>query len=501
MFDMEQMITRLAFGAGLAVASAFGFVEGAFAQSEVVVGLQQEPTVLDPTADATASIDYIFSHNVFESLVSVTEAGESVPDLAKSWEVAEDGLTYTFTLHEGVKFHDGSDFDSADVTYSFARAMAEDSVNPSKDIFEPIESVEAPDPTTVVIKLKQRDAFFLFGMAQGDASIISEGTEEANKTAPIGTGPYKFDGWTRGDRLTLVKNPDHRDAADVAMEKITFRFIADPAASVAALLADELDAFPGMPAPEVLEQFEADPRFKVVNGTTEGEVILAMNNSQPPFNDIRVRRALSHALDRKAIIDGAMYGYATPIGSFLAPHHKSYVDLTGRYPLDLDAAKALLAEAGYADGLEVTMRLPPFPYARRSGEIIQSQLAKVGIDAKIENVEWGFWISDVYKQKAYDLTIIAHTSPNDMGNFARGPKYFYGYDNAEFNALWESIRTEPNPEKLDALLKDGQRFLAEDAVHGFLFQLPRLGVFKTGLSGYWTSAPVLFEPFKNWRWN
>jgi peptide/nickel transport system substrate-binding protein len=196
-----------------------------------------------------------------------------------------------------------------------------------------------------------------------------------------------------------------------------------------------------------------------------------------------------------------MYGYATPIGSFFPPHHKSYVDLTGRYPLDAEAAKALLAEAGYADGLEVTMRLPPFPYARRSGEIIQSQLAKVGIDAKIENVEWGFWISDVYKKKAYDLTIIAHTSPNDMGNFARGPKYFYGYDNPEFNALWDSIRTEPNPEKLDALLKDGQRFLAEDAVHGFLFQLPRLGVFKTGLSGYWTSAPVLFEPFMNWRWN
>lgn len=399
-----------------------------------------------------------------------------------------------------MKFHDGSALDSADVKFSFDRAMGPDSVNPSKDIFESIESVETPDPLTVVIKMKKPDAFFLFGMAQGDASIIAEGTEEANKTAPVGSGPYRFESWTRGDRIVLAKNPDHRDAAEVELDKVTFRFVSDPAAAVAALMAEELDAFPVMPAPEVLEQFEADPRFDVVVGTTEGEVILAMNNAKPPFDDIRVRRAVAHALDRQAIIDGAMYGYATPIGSFFPPHGKAYVDLTGRYELDLEKAKALLAEAGYADGLEVVMRLPPFPYARRSGEIIQSQLAKVGIDAKIENVEWGFWISEVYKQKAYDLTIIAHTSPNDMGNFARGPGYFYGYDNPEFTALWDAIRSETDPAKLMELQKQGQTFLADEAVHGFLFQLPRLGVYRDGLTGYRTSAPVLFEPLKTWRW-
>jgi peptide/nickel transport system substrate-binding protein len=490
---------RAALIAALA-AAALGHAGAALAQGDVTIGLQQEPTVLDPTADATASIDGIFTHNVFESLVTVTEDGEIAPDLAESWTVSEDGLSYTFKLHDGVKFHDGSTLDSADVKFSVDRAMGPDSVNPSKDVFESIESVEAPDPLTVVISMKKPDAFFLFGMAQGDASIIAEGTEEANKTAPVGSGPYRFESWTRGDRIVLAKNPDHRDAAEVGMEKITFRFISDPAAAVAALMAEELDAFPGMPAPEVLPQFEADPRFNVVVGTTEGEVILAMNNSKPPFDDVRVRRAVAHALDRKAIIDGAMYGYATPIGSFFPPHHKAYLDLTGLYELDVEKAKALLAEAGHADGLEVIMRLPPFPYARRSGEIIQSQLAKIGIDAKIENVEWGFWISEVYKKKAYDLTIIAHTSPNDMGNFARGPDYFYGYDNAEFAALWDSIRTETDPAKLDALQKEGQRFLADDAVHGFLFQLPRLGVYKKELTGYWTSSPVLFEPLKNWRW-
>lgn len=480
---------------------AVGFAPMAAAETAVVIGLQQEPTSLDPTAEATASIDGMLTHNVYESLVSVTEDGEVVPDLAESWTVSDDGLTYTFTLRDGVKFHDGSDLDSADVAFSFARAMAEDSVNPSKDIFEAIESVETPDPRTVVITLSKRDAFFLFGMAQGDASIVAEESAATNNVTPVGSGPYKFDSWTRGGQVVLIKNPDHRDADDVQIDKVTFRFIADPAAAVAALLSEEIDAFPGMPAPEVLGQFEADDRFKVVNGTTEGEVILAMNNSRPPFDDLRVRQAVSHALDRKAIIDGAMYGYATPIGSFFAPHNKAYIDLTGTFGFDIEKAKALMKEAGHEDGIAVTLRLPPFPYARRSGEIIQSQLAKIGIDVAIENVEWGFWISEVYKKKAYDMTIIAHTSPNDMGNFARGPDYFYGYDDPDFNDLWNRIRTEPDPEKLVELQKEGQRYLAEKAVHGFLFQLPRLGVYKANLSGYWTSSPVLFEPLKNWRMN
>src|SRR5262249_10587700 len=145
----------------------------------------------------------------------------------------------------------------------------------------------------------------------------------------------------------------YRDAADVQMDKISFRFISDPAAASAALLAEEVDAFPGFPAPELLAQFQADPRFAVEIGSTEGEVILAMNNGKAPFDDIRVRRAISHAIDRKAIIDGAMYGLATPIGSFFPPHNKAYVDLTGRYPHDVAAAKALLAEAGIAEGTEL----------------------------------------------------------------------------------------------------------------------------------------------------
>lgn len=489
-------LTALALGAAAAAALA----APALAQDRVSIGMQQEPTTLDPTADATAAIDAMLAHNVFESLVTVTEQGEVRPDLAKSWTVSEDGLTYVFALHEGVTYHDGAAFDASDVVFSFDRAMAEDSVNPSKDIFEPIASVEATGDHEVTITLSRPDAFFLFGMAQGDAAIVDPSDVETNATEPVGTGPYRFAGWTRGDRLTLEANADHRDHDAAMIDTVAFRFITEAPAAVAALLAEEIDAFPGMPAPETVVQFQADPRFTVVVGTTEGEVILAMNNSRPPFDDIRVRRAVSHALDREAIIEGAYYGYGEPIGSFFPPHHKSHVDLTGMYPHDPGKARALLEEAD-AVGAEVTMSLPPFPYATRSGEIIQQQLQEAGFEAKIEQVEWGYWIGEVYKKLNYDMTIIAHTSPNDLGNFARGPDYFYGYDNPDFTQLWEDIRRESDPDRLDALLKKGQRFIAEEAVHGFLFQLPRLGVYDADLSGYWKSAPVLFAPLKDLRWN
>lgn len=479
---------------GTALALCLALPAGAaLAKSDIVIGLQQEPTTLDPTADATASIDGMLTQNVFESLTTVAESGEVLPALAESWTVSEDGLTYTFQLAQDVTFHDGTTFDSSDVLFSFNRAMAEDSVNPSKGYFAPIASVTTPDAATVVITLKEKDAFFLFNMAQGDASIIAEETSETNSTNPVGTGPFKFDSWTRGDRLTLVKNPDWRDAGDVALEQVEFRFIADAAAASAAMLADEIDAFPGFPAPELLPQFEADPRFEVTVGSTEGEVILAMNNAKAPFDQIEVRRAVSHAIDREEIIDGAMYGQAVPIGSFYPPHGTAYVDLTDIYAHDTDKAKEMFEAAGVA-GSTMTLRVPPFPYATRSAEIIQAELAEAGIDAKVENVEWGFWLDEVYKKKNYDMTIIAHTSPNDMGNFARGKDYFYGYEDPAFTALWDNIRTETDPAEREALLKEGQAFLTDQAVHGFLFQLPRLSVMKTGVEGFWQSAPVLFQP-------
>lgn len=470
----------------------------ALAKTDIALAIAQEPTMLDPTADATASIDGMLTHNVYESLTSVNEQGDVIPKLASEWSISEDGLTYTFKLVEGVTFHDGTGFDAEDVKFSFDRAMAEDSTNPSKSIFAPIESVTVIDPLTVEIRLKQNDAFFLFNIAQGDASIVAPESADTNVTNPVGTGAYKFASWTRGDRLVLEKNENYRDADNVQMTSVTFRFIADPTATVNALMSGELDG--GAPAPEMLPQFETDPRFNVAVGTTQGEVILALNNSRPPFDNIAARRAISHALDRQEIIDGAMYGYATPIGSFFPPSDANYVDLTDRYPHDVDTAKGLLAEAGIEEGTTLRLRIPPYAYATRSATIIQAELAEAGLNVEIEPMEWGAWLDQVFNGLDYDMAIIAHTSPNDLGNFARGKDYFYGYENADFTAFWDDIRTEADPVRRAELTKEAQVFIAEEAVHGFLFQLPAINVYKSEMSGYWTSAPVIFSPLENLKW-
>lgn len=468
----------------------------ALAQSRIAIGMQQEPTSLDPTSDATASINTMLTQNVYEGLTSVDQSGAVIPQLAESWTISDDRLTYVFSLVQGVSFHDGAPFTAADVVYSFERARAEGSTSPRGATFRPIDTITALDDHTVEIVMKNPDAFFLFDLAQGPASIVSEASVETNANRPNGTGPFKFDAWTRGDRLRLVRNADHRNADNVAMEVIEFRFISEPAAATAALMAGELDAFPGFPAPELVAQFEADPRFNVVVMSTEGEVILAMNNSRAPFTDINFRRAVSHALDRNEIIEGAMYGFGIPIGSFYPPHGPGHVDLTDRYPLDHDMARELIAESGY-DGETLVMRLPPFPYATRSGEIIQAQLAAVGLEVQIENVEWGFWLDEVFRNLNYDFSIIAHTSPNDLGNFARGPSYFYGYDDAEFTDLWNAIRTETDDDARIEMMQQAQIHIADQAVHGFLFQLPSIGIYRQGVEGFWDSQPVLQLPLSD----
>ena len=185
-----------------------------------------------------------------------------------------------------------------------------------------------------------------------------------------------------------MKWNEHRNAASVKLRRVTFRFISDPAAQVAALLAGDVHGIPRFGSPQSLQQFQNDARFSVVVGGTEGKTIVSINNRKKPFDDVRVRRALAAAIDRKAVIDGAQEGYGAPIGSHMVPTDKGYIDLTAVNSYNPDKARALLKEAGVALPIQVTLTLPPPQYARKGGEIIASQLAKVGIQAKIENVEW-----------------------------------------------------------------------------------------------------------------
>lgn len=457
-------------------------------QTDLTIALQLEPPHLDPTSAAAGAIDSVLYSNVFEGLTRFMSDGSVVAGLAESWEISADGTTYTFKLRDGVTFHDGTTMDAEDVKFTLDRARAEDSANAQKALFAGISEVTVIDPATVEVTLSAPDGNFLFNMAWGDAVIVAPESIDGIKQTPIGTGPFKFDTWVQGDRIEISRYPDYWGNTP-ALEAATFKFISDPTAAFAAMMAQDIDAFAGFPAPENLPQFEADPRFQVLVGSTEGETILAMNNKLPPLDDVRVREAISHAIDRQAIIDGAMFGLGTPIGTHFAPHNPDYVDLTGTSAHDPERAKALLAEAGLADGFTTTLKLPPPSYARRGGEIIAAQLRAVGIETEITNLEWAQWLEEVFRGKDFGLTIVSHTEPFDIGIYAR-PDYYFQYDNPAFQELMTTLGATSDPAKRSELLAQAQTMIADDYVNGYLFQLAFPTVADARIKGLWQNAPT-----------
>jgi peptide/nickel transport system substrate-binding protein len=456
--------------------------------SEVTLGMQLEPPHLDPTAGAAAAIREVTHLNIYEGLTRFAEDGSIEPGLAQSWEIAPDGLSWVFNLREGVSFHDGSPLTADDVAFSFERAMAEGSTNAQPQLFDGINSVNVIDDLTLELGLDEPKGSLLFNLAWGDAVILSPASAETNRTNPVGTGPFRFERWVQGDRIELVRNEDYWGEPP-ALERVTFRFIADPTAAYAALMAGDVDAFPVFPAPENLVQFEADERFQVLVGTTEGETILAMNHRREPFDDVRVRQAIAHAIDRQAIIDGAMFGYGTPIGSHFAPHHPAHVELTHLSEHDPDEARKLLAEAGHEDGFRATLALPPPSYARRGGEIVQSQLGAVGIEIDIVTMEWAQWLEQVFTGRDFDLTIVSHVEPLDIGIYAR-KDYYFGYDDPVMRALMDGLDRTADEAERAAILEAAQERVAEKHVNAFLFQLAKTGVADARLEGLWVNSPA-----------
>ncbi|GAA6175925.1 ABC transporter substrate-binding protein [Sulfitobacter pacificus] len=482
----------------LGVSTAALMASAAMAKDDLTIAIQLEPPHMDPTSAAAGAIDSVLYSNVFEGLTRFMGDGSVVPGLAESWEISEDGLTYTFKLRSGVTFHDGTTMDAEDVKFSLDRIGAEDSANAQKALYAAISEVNVVDPTTVEVKLSEPNGNLIFNLAWGDAVIVAPESIENIKQTPVGTGAFKFDSWTQGDKVELSRNDSYWGDAP-ALASATFKFISDPTAAFASVMAEDVDVFSGFPAPENLPQFEADPRFQVLVGSTEGETILSTNNKMPPFDNVKVREALAHAIDRQAIIDGAMFGLGTPIGTHFAPHNPAYVDLTAQSNYDPAKSKALLAEAGFADGFETTLHLPPPSYARRGGEIIAAQLAEVGITAKITNVEWAQWLETVFKGKDFGLTIVSHTEPMDIGIYAN-PEYYFQYDNKAFQDLIAKFNTTADPEARNEMMAEAQQIIADDYVNGYLFQLALPTVAQAGVQGLWENAPTQANDLTGVSW-
>ncbi len=440
------------------------------------VGFVAEPANLDFTTTEGAAIPQALLVNVYEGLVELDQNGEIVPLLAEKYTVSDDHKTYTFTLRKGVTFSDGAPFTADDVVFSLDRIKTDWKLK-IKSQMDVIDKVEKVDDFTVRVTLKRPSNGWLYSMTTRLGAMFSRTgvSDLANK--PIGTGPYKVQEWRRGDSITLTAVPTYwGDKPPIST--VTLKYFKDATAMNNALLTGGIDVISTVQAPESLAQFADPNRFQVVEGTTNGEVVLSMNNGRPPFSDKKVRQAVRYAIDHKALLDTAWAGHGTLIGSMVPPTDPWYEDRTGDYPHDPAKAKQLLDGKTYT----VKLRIPNLPYAVAAAQVVKSQLAQVGITAEIDPLEFpARWLDVVFQQGDYDMSIINHVEPRDMSIFA-DKSYYFHYDNPEFGKLLKSADEGTEQEQIEDL-KQAAKLLSDDAAADWLFLFPNLMVAKKGVTG------------------
>jgi peptide/nickel transport system substrate-binding protein len=467
--------------AGSSSTGTSGGEQAVEAPETLAVGLAAEPASLDFTTTDGAAIPEALLYNVLETLVKVdSETGEIVPLLAEDYEVSDDGTQYAFTLREDVTFSNGDEFTAEDVKFSIDRVKSDAWTVSLKSAMDVVENVEVTSPTEVVVTLSEPSNDWLYRMTTRIGAMFSETGVDDLANDPVGTGPYVVAARTRGDSLTLETRDDYwGELPDV--EEVTLRYFGDATALNNALISGGIDVIGTLQSPESLERFESDDRFQVLEGTTNGELVLSMNNARPPFDDRRVRQAVKYALDRQAILDTTYAGMGELIGSMVPPTDPWYEDLTDLYPHDPEKARQLLAEAGATD-VEVAFRIPNLPYAVTAAQVVKSQLAEVGISANIEVLEFpARWLEEVLRGQDYDMSLIAHVEPRDITTFA-DPEYYWGYDSPEFQALIDEAQTADEQRRVE-LLQQAARLLADDAAADWLFLLPSLIVAEKDVEG------------------
>jgi peptide/nickel transport system substrate-binding protein len=473
----------------LLAAVAPGPLTPAAAQGNLAVQIPAEPPGLDLTASPASAIAAIVHYNVQECLVKVDKNGKLVPWLADRWYTT-DSKNYTFFLKKGVRFHNGRELRAADVKFVLERAANPETKHPFQKRYELIREIIVKDDYTVSIALKEVNANFLLEMARQGSVIYPREAVETLKSAPMGTGPFTVADWVRGDRVVLAKNKDYHVKGLPHLDKVTFRFIPDPNSALAALKSGDIDVSSFGLGPENVVDLKKDPRFQVILGDTTNDVILAMNNSKKPYSDKRVRLAITEAINKEEVLKGAMFGLGRILGSNVDPLNPYFVDMSKAVPYDPAKAKKLLAEAGYPNGFEAVLRVSPqYYYTVRTGEVLVSQLAKVGVKVKIEQIEWPQWLSQVYKDANYDLTIIGHAEPWDIANYAN-PGYYFRWDNKDFQALYKESEQTVDDKKRREQYAKLQKMMADEAPVVWLYMHPRLVVAKKGVTGIWKDLPI-----------
>lgn len=483
-------VAATAFAAVVALAGCGGANTSGNAADDtsLSVGLIASPASLDYTTTAGAAIPQALLYNVYEGLVKIDNDGAIQPLLAESYSVSDDGLVYTFQLHSDVTFSNGDPFTAETVKFSLERVAANWTAN-GPGYLAPIAAIDALSDTEVAITLKAPSNSWLFNMAGPVGTMFTPGGIDALATEPVGTGPYTVSDFSPGERLELTAREDYWGDKPF-MGDVALRYFADATAQSNALLSGDIDLVPVLSQYQLVDTFTNNDAFSVQEGTSTGEVTLTMNNQSEAFADVRVRRAVMHAIDRQAVIDTVNSGYGTALGAMVPPTDPWYTeDLVDLYPYDVDAAEELLAEAGVTD-LTVALKVPNLPYAVASAQVVKDQLSQVGITADVTTLEFpAVWLDEVFAQHNYDMSIIAHNEPRDVTLFA-SPDYYAGYNNPDVVALF----AEADASDADSYVEKMRRAtstMAEDAAADWLYLNPVISVATSDLSGVPVNAPTL----------
>jgi peptide/nickel transport system substrate-binding protein len=469
------------------------------APARLIVQTTAEPPGLDMTATPATATSGIVFYNVQESLVKVDRHGKLVPSLAERWHTA-DNKNYTFFLKKGVRFHNGREMKAADVKFCFDRALNPETKHPYAKDYEAVGDIIVKDDYTVTFALKTVNANFLQNIARAGAAIYPREAVDTLKSHPIGTGPFRFEEWVRGDRVVLVKNGDYHVKGLPKLDRVTFRFITDPNAVLAALKAGDIDVSLFGLGPEHVQDLLKDARFQVISGDTTNDVILSMNNSRKPYTDVRVRRAMTYGINKGDVLKGAMFGMGKILGTNVDPLNPYYVDMSKAMPYDPAKAKQLLAEAGYPNGFDTVLKVTPqYEYTVRSGQVIADNLKKSGVNVKIEQIEWGQWLSRVFREADFDLSIIGHAEAWDIKNYAN-PKYYFRYDSQKFQSLFAKSEITVDDKARREVYVEMQKVLVEEAPVVWLFMHPRLAATKKGVQGLWKDLPASANDLSEVSW-
>ncbi|MEV7631225.1 ABC transporter substrate-binding protein [Microbacterium sp. NPDC089318] len=442
----------------------------------LTVGLVLEPTNLDIRHTSGAALEQVLVDNIYEGLVTRTQDNGVEERLATGYEISDDGLTYTFTLNDGVTFHDGSPLTSADVVTSYEAVKSDAGVQGNAE-FADVSSITAPDAQTVIITLAQPDQNFLFTLTGPAGLVFKKGDATDLKTAENGTGPFVLDSWAKGSAITFDRYDEYwGDAATIG--EVVFQYIPDFTAGVNAALDGTLDVLTAVD-PNLVSQLEDTGDFTVTTGRTTDKATLAFNNKKAPLDDVKVRQALRLAVDHEALVEaiGAGQTLYGPIPE-LDP---GYEDLSDVAPYDPARAKKLLKEAGH-EKLDLTLTIPSF-YGTTAAQVLVSDYAKVGVSLDVKRVEFPTWLEDVYTNHDYELSFVLHVEPRDFVNFAN-PDYYFGYDNAEVQKLYEQSQTEIDPDKSAELLKKAARIVSEDHAADWLYNGATLTAHTAAVSGF-----------------